>query len=162
MLLLTHPVCIKEVIPETFLFFVCFSICFLWLFRPTVHAASRHGTPSLTSLPKDDEVSCEVRPPRLPIRSLTSLDRALLQLPDENLLRHSATYPVHCLTETCHTLWCICMWTILQEYFQLQCIWETVHQEIFSISRLSTRLIFPCAAERLLFRKQCTRTNKDV
>ena len=29
-----------------------------------MHAASRHGTPSLTSLPKDDEVSCEVRPPR--------------------------------------------------------------------------------------------------
>ena len=27
-------------------------------------------------LRKDDEVSCEVRPPRLPIRSLTSLDRA--------------------------------------------------------------------------------------
>ena len=59
-------------------------------FRPTVHAASRHGTPTLTSLPKDDEVSCEdemscedevsceVRPPspRSPIRSLTSLDRA--------------------------------------------------------------------------------------
>ena len=43
-------------------------------FRPTVHAASRHGTPSLTSLPKDGEVSCEVRPPRSPIRSLTSLD----------------------------------------------------------------------------------------
>ena len=28
-----------------------------------MHAASRHGTPSLTSLPKDDEVSCEVRAP---------------------------------------------------------------------------------------------------
>ena len=27
-----------------------------------MHAASRHETPSLTSLPKDDEVSCEVRP----------------------------------------------------------------------------------------------------
>ena len=27
-------------------------------FRPTVHAASRHGTPSLTSLPKDGGVSC--------------------------------------------------------------------------------------------------------
>ena len=26
-----------------------------------MHAAARHGTPSLTSLPKDDEVSCEVR-----------------------------------------------------------------------------------------------------
>ena len=28
-----------------------------------MHAASRHGTPSLTSLPKDDEMICEVRPP---------------------------------------------------------------------------------------------------
>ena len=27
-----------------------------------MHAASRHGTPSLTSLPKDDEVSGEVMP----------------------------------------------------------------------------------------------------
>ena len=36
-----------------------------------MHAASRQGTPSLTSLSKDDEVSCEVRPPRSPIRSLT-------------------------------------------------------------------------------------------
>ena len=35
----------------------------------TVHAASRHGTPSLTSLPKNDEVSCEVRPPRSPMQS---------------------------------------------------------------------------------------------
>ena len=26
----------------------------------------RHGTPSLTSLSKDGEMSCEVRPPRLP------------------------------------------------------------------------------------------------
>ena len=34
-------------------------------FRPTVHAAPRHGAPSLTSLPKDDEVSCEVRPPEV-------------------------------------------------------------------------------------------------
>ena len=34
-----------------------------------MHAASRHGTTSLTSLPKDDEVSCEVRPPRSPIQS---------------------------------------------------------------------------------------------
>ena len=45
-------------------------------FRSTVHAASRHGIPSLTSFPKDGEVSCEVRPPRSPIRSLTPLDRA--------------------------------------------------------------------------------------
>ena len=37
--------------------------------RPTKHAASSHKAPSLTSLPKDDEVSCEVRPPRSPIRS---------------------------------------------------------------------------------------------
>ena len=29
-------------------------------FRPTVHAASTHGTPSLMSLPKDGKVSCEV------------------------------------------------------------------------------------------------------
>ena len=41
-----------------------------------MHAASRHGTLSLTSLPRDGEVSCEVIPPRSPIRSLTSLDRA--------------------------------------------------------------------------------------
>ena len=27
-----------------------------------MHAAVRHGTPSLTSLLKDGEVSCEVRP----------------------------------------------------------------------------------------------------
>ena len=33
-----------------------------------MHAASWHGTPSLTSPPKDDEVSSEVRPPRSPIR----------------------------------------------------------------------------------------------
>ena len=38
-----------------------------------MHAASRHGTPSLTSLPKDGEVSCEVRPQWSPIRILTSL-----------------------------------------------------------------------------------------
>ena len=30
-------------------------------FRPVVHATSRHGTPSLTSLSKDNEVSCEVQ-----------------------------------------------------------------------------------------------------
>ena len=35
-------------------------------------AASRHGTPSLTSLPTDGEVSCEVRPPSSPIWSLTT------------------------------------------------------------------------------------------
>ena len=35
-----------------------------------MHAAARHGTPRLTSLPKDDEVRCEVRPPRSPIWSL--------------------------------------------------------------------------------------------
>ena len=28
------------------------------IFRPTVHATSRHGTASLTFTPKDDEVSC--------------------------------------------------------------------------------------------------------
>ena len=31
-----------------------------------------HAVSSLTSLPKVEEVSCEVRPPRSPIRSLTS------------------------------------------------------------------------------------------
>ena len=42
-----------------------------------MHAAMRHGTPSLASLPKDGEVSCEVRPPtRSSKRSLTSFDRA--------------------------------------------------------------------------------------
>ena len=35
-----------------------------------MHAASRHGTPSLTSLSKDDVVSCEVRPPMSFIQSL--------------------------------------------------------------------------------------------
>ena len=45
----------------------------LW---PTVHVASRHGSPSLMSLPKDDEVICEVRPRKSPIRSLTSFDQA--------------------------------------------------------------------------------------
>ena len=55
-------------------------------FRPSVHAASRHGTPGLTW---DDEVSCEVRAPRTPIQSLTSLDRAQLQLSD--CISHSAT-----------------------------------------------------------------------
>ena len=58
-----------------------------------MHAASRHGTPNLTSLPKDDEVSCEVRPPGSPIRSLTSLDRAKVQSPDEDCISHSATQP---------------------------------------------------------------------
>ena len=60
---------------EVFLFFVCFqfvlsgllriSSYFSW-FWPTVHAESRHGTPSLTVQPKDEEVSCEVRPLRSP------------------------------------------------------------------------------------------------
>ena len=54
------------------------------LFSPTVDAASRHGTSSLTSLPKDDDLSCEVRSLRSSIRSLTSLDRAYLQSPDED------------------------------------------------------------------------------
>ena len=31
-----------------------------------MHAAVRHGTPSLTSLPKDSEVHHEVRPPSSP------------------------------------------------------------------------------------------------
>ena len=38
-----------------------------------MHAASRHGTPSLTSLPKDDEVSCEVRPLRSPTHQNISI-----------------------------------------------------------------------------------------
>ena len=32
--------------------------------RPITHAASRHGTHSLTSIPKDGEASCLLRPPR--------------------------------------------------------------------------------------------------
>ena len=51
---------------------------------------ARHGTPTLTSLPKDDEVSCKVRPPRSPIRSLNSLDRAQLQSSDEDCISHSS------------------------------------------------------------------------
>ena len=57
-----------------------------------MHATSRHGTPSLTPLPKDDEVSSGVRPPRSPIRSLTSLDQAQLQSPDEDCISSSAIY----------------------------------------------------------------------
>ena len=49
--------------------------------------------PLLTSLPRDDEVSCEVRPPRSPIRSLTSLHQVELQSPDEDCISHSATHP---------------------------------------------------------------------
>ena len=49
---------------------------YLKLITPTVHVTVRHGTPSLTSLSKDVEVSGEVRPPRSPIRNLTSLDQA--------------------------------------------------------------------------------------
>ena len=59
-----------------------------------MHAASRHGTPSLTSLRKDDEVRCEVRPPWSPIQSLTSLDQAQLQSPDEDCRSHSVTHHV--------------------------------------------------------------------
>ena len=49
-----------------------------------MHTASRHGTPSLASLPKDDEVNCAVRPPRSPIQRLTS--------PDEDCISHFATH----------------------------------------------------------------------
>ena len=44
--------------------YIFFQFVFEWACQDfyTVHAASRYGTPSLTSLPKDDEVSCEVRP----------------------------------------------------------------------------------------------------
>ena len=48
-----------------------------------MHAAVRHGTPSLTSLPEDVKVSCEVRPTRSPFQSFTSLDQAYIQSPDE-------------------------------------------------------------------------------
>ena len=45
---------------------------FFSYFRPTMHAASRHGTPSLTSLPKDGGVSCFGRSSgRSPIQFLT-------------------------------------------------------------------------------------------
>ena len=81
--------------------FVCFQFVLSGLvratesyFRPIVHAGSGHGSPSLTSLPKDDEMSCELRPPRSPIRSLTLLDRAYLQSPDEDCTSHSTTHPV--------------------------------------------------------------------
>ena len=65
-----------------------------------MHAAVRHGTPSLTSLPKDGVVSCEVRPPMSLIRSLTSLDQAYLQSPEENCISHLAAHP----SETLSTL----------------------------------------------------------
>ena len=58
-----------------------------------MHAASRHGDPNLASLPKDGEVSCEVRPSRLPIQNLTLLDWAQLQSPDENCMSRSAIHP---------------------------------------------------------------------
>ena len=64
-----------------------------------MHAAVRDGTPSLTSLAKDGDVSCKVRPPRSPIRSLTSLDQAQLQLLAEDCISHSATHPVRALLE---------------------------------------------------------------
>ena len=44
-----------------------------------MHVAVMHGTPSLTSLPKDGEESCEVRTARSLIQSLTSRDLAYLQ-----------------------------------------------------------------------------------
>ena len=53
----------------------------------------KHGTPRLTSPPKDGEVSCEARLPRSHIRSLTSLDRAELKSPDEYCISRSATHP---------------------------------------------------------------------
>ena len=69
-----------------------------------MHAVSRHGTPSLTSLLKDDEVSCEVRPPRSPIPNLTSLDQAELQSPDEDCISHSASHPVNSIVSL--LAWC--------------------------------------------------------
>ena len=59
-----------------------------------MHTASRHGTPNLTSLPKDDEVSCEVRPLRSPIPSLTLLGRAEIQSPNIDCISHYATHPL--------------------------------------------------------------------
>ena len=54
-------------------------------FRPTVHAASRDGTPSLMSLPKDDEVTH--LQPDLTRPSLTSVTL-------RNCLSDSATHAV--------------------------------------------------------------------
>ena len=58
-----------------------------------MHAAMRYGTPSLMSLSKDGEVSCEVRPLRSPNQSLTSLDLAELHSRDQNCIRRLVTYP---------------------------------------------------------------------
>ena len=52
-----------------------------------MHAAVRHGTPSLTSLKKDGEVSCEVRPPRSDLRGQTSE----VTHPESDLTRQSLT-----------------------------------------------------------------------
>ena len=59
-----------------------------------MHAASRRGIPTLTSPLKDNEVSCDIRPPRSPIQSLTSLDQAKLQSPDKDCISHLATHPI--------------------------------------------------------------------
>ena len=60
-----------------------------------MYAAGRHGTLTLMFLPKEQEVSCEDRPPQSPFRSLTSLDRAQFQSPGENCISRSATSPVN-------------------------------------------------------------------
>ena len=52
--------------------------------RPTVHAASRHGTASLTSLPKDNHLEFDLTRP-----SITSATSGKLFKP----LGHSATHP---------------------------------------------------------------------
>ena len=59
-----------------------------------MHAASRHGTTSLSSFPKD-EVSCEVRPPRSPIRNLTSLDRASARFAKDSILTTNVNRTIH-------------------------------------------------------------------
>ena len=62
--------------------------------RHCMHATSRHGTPSLTSLPKDGWVSCFGRSSgRLPIQFLTVHSHAYLQLSWWNWLGRLATHP---------------------------------------------------------------------
>ena len=71
---------------------------------------SRHGTPSLMSFPKDNEMSCEVRPQRSPIWSLIPLNRAYLQSPDEDcisLISRSATHPAKELRQCTDLLYVI-------------------------------------------------------
>ena len=57
-----------------------------------MHAAVSHGTPSLTSFPKDGVMSCEVKPLRSPVWGLTSLHCAELQSSDEICISRSAIH----------------------------------------------------------------------